>query len=137
MKLMLSCNILSWGRFSINEDYAVQGKSIGNALGTFEEDINYMKQAGVNNIGKYYYLASNYSVGDGDGYYYYYVRVIEEDGENRYYTAGLGPNNVPYASWKNRSWIVTKGVRPVITLKDGIRTIGGNGDKDTPWILVK
>ena len=123
----------------VNEDYATQGKSIGNALGTFEEDINYMKQAGVNNIGKFYYLASNYYVPDGDGYYYYYIRIIEEDGENRYYTAGITPtsNNVPYASWKNRSLIVTNGVRPVITLKEGIRTIGGNGAKDTPWILVK
>ena len=123
----------------VNEDYATQGKSIGNALGTFEEDINYMKQAGVNNIGKLYYLASNYYVPDGDGYYYYYIRIIEEDGENRYYTAGntASLNNLPYSSWKDRSWIVTNGVRPVITLKEGIRTIGGNGEKDTPWILIK
>ena len=143
-KFVTTINKLAAGY--VNEDYAVQGKSIGNALGTFEEDINYMKQAGVNNIGKYYYLASNYSVRDGDGYYYYYIRIIEEDGENRYYTAGITVGmlpdyehnrNLPYASWKNRSWIVTNGVRPVITLKEGIRTIGGNGDKDTPWILVK
>ena len=123
----------------VNEDYATQGKSIGNALGSFEDDINYMKQAGVNNIGKNYYLASNYYVSDGDGYYYYYIRIIEEDGENRYYTAGntASLSNLPYASWQNRSWIITNAVRPVITLKEGIRTIGGNGEKDSPWLLVK
>ncbi len=121
--------------FEHNGSYE-SGCKIGedNETGKFNLDYNAMVAAtnkntnGINNIGKYYWLASRCVTTDNTGAYFAVRQVSDSGSDTVYLFLGMG--------WYADFPYMDAGVRPVITLKSGIQTNSGNGSESSPYELV-
>ena len=124
------------GMFTINPSDNTNGY-FTNYNGTFKDaDENYkadydqMKALSINNIGKWYWLASrtvnSYSHGIDFG-----ARYVVSSGNLSY--GGLCH---VYSDGRTRASGIENGLRLVVRLKSGIKVIGGDGSESTPYILA-
>ena len=95
----------------------------------YETDYNQMKLLEINDIDDIYWLASRY-VASYSGYSTFFVRCVNPGG---YDGNGDLCSVYSYSSPEARS--NSYGLRPVFTLKSGIKVTGGNGESGTPYTL--
>ena len=96
----------------------------------YETDYNQMELLEINDIDDIYWLASRY-VGSYSSYSSFAVRFV--------YASGIVNINIlclvnSYGSTTD-AYYYSYGLRPVFTLKSGIKVTGGNGESGTPYTL--
>ena len=99
----------------------------------YKADYDQMTALGINNIEKWYWLASR-EVDSDDGYSYYDICVRSVNSNSGL----LGSHNLCYMDYDG---IITvnefeDGLRPVFRLKSGIKITSGDGSKDNPYTLA-
>lgn len=123
--------------YSKNTNTGYVGQQLGDE--NYILDYNKMKELGIDNIKKNYWLASRYSlVGTWE---YASVRFINSEGSLR------GDKNAPHAErifyWETGSWHsavdkdtgLTCGLRPVFILKSDVK-VRGSGTSEMPYYLT-
>ena len=96
----------------------------------YETDYNQMEALGIRNIDKCYWLASrhvnstDYSNGSN-----FFVRYMYSIGTSNDGLCNVLTNGNAY------SYIRSQGLRPVFTLKSGIKVTGGEGTPESPYTL--
>ena len=118
------------GYFTSSESYmSAYNGQLKDADTNYETDYNQMEALEINNIADAYWLASRY-VDSYSGYSTFLVRYVYASGRvDLSRLCGVnsrGNSNASYAS---------NGLRPVFTLKSGIKVTGGNGESGTPYTL--
>ena len=118
------------GYFTSSESYmSAYNGQLKDADTNYETDYNQMEALEINNIADAYWLASRY-VDSYSGYSTFLVRCVATSGRvDLSRLCGVnsrGNSNASYAS---------HGLRPVFTLKSGIKVTGGNGESGTPYTL--
>ena len=95
----------------------------------YETDYNQMELLKINDIADEYWLASRV-VASSSGYSHFYVRYVDTSGSVSY-------NLLCYVSSRDYTDAddYSHGLRPVFTLKSGIKVTGGNGESGTPYTL--
>ena len=95
----------------------------------YETDYNQMELLKINDIADEYWLASRYVYSSSD-YSSFYVRYVNASGIVNFSSLcsvlSLGDTSAISDSY---------GLRPVFTLKSGIKVTGGNGESGTPYTL--
>ena len=83
----------------------------------------------INDIDDYYWLASRYVFSNSNGSDFG-VRYVATSG-------GVGSNGLcdVYSDGRAIANDVSTGLRPVFTLKSGIKVTSGNGESGTPYTL--
>ena len=95
----------------------------------YETDYNQMESLEINDIDDRYWLASR-SVRSSSNNSYFYVRYVITSGSvSSSYLCGVYSGGDAYANY------YSYGLRPVFTLKSGIKVTGGNGESGTPYTL--
>ena len=118
------------GYFTSRESYmsAYNGR-LKNTDTNYETDYNQMELLEINDIDDIYWLASRV-VGPGSAVSGFSVRYVgASGGVDRNYLCSVASDGRTYAN--NPSY----GLRPVFTLKSGIKVTGGNGESGTPYTL--
>ena len=95
----------------------------------YETDYNQMTTLEINDIDDYYWLASR-GVNSSSNSSFFYVRFVLPSGHvgSRYLCDVFSDGNTGAISYST-------GLRPVFTLKSGIKVTGGNGESGTPYTL--
>ena len=96
----------------------------------YEADYNQMKLLNINNIGKYYWLASRYV--ESESYYSgFYIRGIDSKGNltNGGLLCDIASNGTINSDPRYND------LRPVFTLKSNIKITGGSGTESDPYTL--
>ena len=96
----------------------------------YKTDYNQMGTLGIRNIGKSYWLASRF-VSSNSGKSDFFVRSVDSSGSlfNSYGLCYVHSNGNTVAN------SFSLGLRPVFTLKSGIKVTGGNGTSGSPYTL--
>ena len=118
------------GYFTSRESYmsAYNGR-LKDTDTNYETDYNQMELLEINDIDDIYWLASRV-VGPGSAVSGFSVRYVgASGGVDRNYLCSVASDGRTYAN--NPSY----GLRPVFTLKSGIKVTGGNGESGTPYTL--
>ena len=118
------------GYFTSRESYmsAYNGR-LKDTDTNYETDYNQMELLKINDIDDIYWLASRV-VGPGSAVSGFSVRYVgASGGVDRNYLCSVASDGRTYAN--NPSY----GLRPVFTLKSGIKVTGGNGESGTPYTL--
>ena len=96
----------------------------------YETDYNQMESLEINYIDDIYWLASRYVTSASDSAYFR-VRYVLTSG----YVNGYDFLCRVYSSGGAYAYNDSYGLRPVFTLKSGIKVTGGNGESGTPYTL--
>ena len=117
------------GYYTFTEFSSIYSGRLKDTDTNYETDYNQMELLKINDIDDSYWLASR-SVDSGSSYSGFSVRCVDTSGSvdayalcNVYSYGGTGA----YGS--------SNGLRPVFTLKSGIKVTGGNGESGTPYTL--
>ena len=95
----------------------------------YETDYNQMTTLEINDIDDSYWLASRY-VNSNSSYSYFLVRCVYPGGDVYNYLMCH-----VYSDGRTLASSHSYGLRPVFTLKSGIKVTGGNGESGTPYTL--
>ena len=138
----------------LNEQFAISSRCVGSIpdnpnldeaptyslkIGNYFEDVklgdqNYkmdyiqLKKLGIYNIGKSYLFASRNSDASSLEDYAFYIHKVHE-GDFIYVFTG---KDLSYGSYTHN---ILGDLRPCFTLKPDLKIIGGDGEKDEPYIL--
>ena len=95
----------------------------------YETDYNQMTTLEINDIDDYYWLASRL-VGSDSSRSYFAVLYVDASG-------GVNGGSLCFvdSSGGTGAYGDSRGLRPVFTLKSGIKVTGGNGESGTPYTL--
>ena len=117
------------GYYTFTEFSSSYSGKLKDADTNYETDYNQMEALEINNIADAYWLASR-SVNSDSYYSLFYVRYVNPSG-------GVGGNGLCYVNSYGRTiaYSNSNGLRPVFTLKSGIKVTGGNGESGTPYTL--
>ena len=118
------------GYYTFTEFSSSYSGKLKDADTNYETDYNQMEALEINNIADAYWLASRL-VRSGSVSSLFHVRCVDTSGgvSNGSFLCLVysgGSANANYASF---------GLRPVFTLKSGIKVTGGNGESGTPYTL--
>ena len=95
----------------------------------YETDYNQMKTLNIHNLGKNYWFASRY-VSLASYVSYFCVRGVSSSGNlGSYFLCDVGSGG------STRAYSTSYGLRPVFTLKSGIKVTSGNGTSSSPYTL--
>ena len=117
------------GYYTFTEFSSSYSGKLKDADTNYETDYNQMEALEINNIADAYWLASRYVSSSSDLSSFNVRYVNTSGGVNRSDLCRVGSGGNAYAY--NRSY----GLRPVFTLKSGIKVTGGNGESGTPYTL--
>ena len=97
----------------------------------YEADFNQMGTLGIRKIGKDYWLASRlvFSSSIASDFFVRNVSFSGSLGSISYYMCSVKSNGYPYGN------SYSYGLRPVFTLKSGIKVTGGSGTSGSPYTL--
>ena len=95
----------------------------------YETDFDKMGTLGIRNIGKYYWLASR-NVTSRSSYSFFSTRSVSSSG-----SLTVGNLCSVYSDGGAYPASSLSGLRPVFTLKSGIKVTGGNGTSSSPYTL--
>ena len=117
------------GYYTFTEFSSSYSGKLKDADTNYETDYNQMEALEINNIADAYWLASR-AVYSSSGSSYFYVRCVDTSGSvSNYYLCYVGSRGLTSAAYASH------GLRPVFTLKSGIKVTGGNGESGTPYTL--
>ena len=117
------------GYYTFTEFSSSYSGKLKDADTNYETDYNQMEALEINNIADAYWLASR-TVRSGSRYSSFIVRYVGSSG-SVYYGILCDVRSGGNAYADNYS----NGLRPVFTLKSGIKVTGGNGESGTPYTL--
>lgn len=117
------------------ESYIKPSDWLDDDTGCFDTDENYitdeiqMKSINIYDIDEEYWLASR-SVHANDTSCHFYIRFVDMDGgSNSFSVCGISNDGFLNA------YLGEKSLRPCISLRTDIKIIGGNGSKESPYII--
>ena len=118
------------GYYTFTEFSSSYSGKLKDADTNYETDYNQMEALEINNIADAYWLASRFVFSLSDGSLFR-VRFVSPGGNvsNSDSLCGVGSSGGTGANYGSR------GLRPVFTLKSGIKVTGGNGESGTPYTL--
>ena len=117
------------GYYTFTEFSSSYSGKLKDADTNYETDYNQMEALEINNIADAYWLASR-RVRSGSDYSLFCVRFVYASGD--VYYDDLCDVRSRGGTYANR---YSGGLRPVFTLKSGIKVTGGNGESGTPYTL--
>lgn len=123
--------------FTSSESYfsKINGK-LKNQDQNYTTDVKRMQELKINNIGKYYWLASRTNfywgtVESGAFHYDFHIRAIDDRGSSSYrFILEVYGNGTVFSNGRS-----TCGLRPVFTLKPSVYIIDGVGTENDPYVL--
>ena len=95
----------------------------------YETDYNQMESLEINDIDDRYWLASRLVRSSSNNSYFYVRSVITSGSVASSGLCGVYSGGDAFANFNSY------GLRPVFTLKSGIKVTGGNGESGTPYTL--
>ena len=95
----------------------------------YETDYNQMESLEINDIDDRYWLASRLVSSSSNNSYFYVRSVITSGSVSSSFLCAVYSGGYAYA------YDYSYGLRPVFTLKSGIKVTGGNGESGTPYTL--
>ena len=117
------------GYYTFTEFSSSYSGKLKDADTNYETDYNQMEALEINNIADAYWLASRL-VASNSHASDFYVRCVGASGDVYYdYVCRVSSDGYAY------SYYYSNGLRPVFTLKSGIKVTGGNGESGTPYTL--
>ena len=117
------------GYYTFTEFSSSYSGKLKDADTNYETDYNQMEALEINNIADAYWLASRF-VYSNSSYSGFLVRFVNSSG---YVISGI--LCYVYSSGGTGAANRSLGLRPVFTLKSGIKVTGGNGESGTPYTL--
>ena len=118
------------GYYTFTEFSSSYSGKLKDADTNYETDYNQMEALEINNIADAYWLASRFVFSLSDGSLFR-VRFVSPGGNVSNDNSLCGVHSSGGTGAANRSL----GLRPVFTLKSGIKVTGGNGESGTPYTL--
>ena len=119
------------GYYTFTEFSSSYSGKLKDADTNYETDYNQMEALEINNIADAYWLASRAVYSDSYRSDFYVRYVGTSGGVYDNYLCRVHSFGDAYANANNYSY----GLRPVFTLKSGIKVTGGNGESGTPYTL--
>ena len=119
------------GYYTFTEFSSSYSGKLKDADTNYETDYNQMEALEINNIADAYWLASRY-VRSGSNSSSFCVRYVDASGD--VYSDYIGLCRESYSGGAH-AYSYSNGLRPVFTLKSGIKVTGGNGESGTPYTL--
>ena len=117
------------GYYTFTEFSSSYSGKLKDADTNYETDYNQMEALEINNIADAYWLASRI-VASSSYHSSFYVRFVDTGGDvYSHYLCDVYSGGGTYAGSGSN------GLRPVFTLKSGIKVTGGNGESGTPYTL--
>ncbi len=118
------------GYYTFTEFSSSYSGKLKDADTNYETDYNQMEALEINNIADAYWLASR-NVNSYSSDSYFDVRYVSTSGyvSSSKRLCGVGSRGRTNANY------YSNGLRPVFTLKSGIKVTGGNGESGTPYTL--
>ena len=118
------------GYYTFTEFSSSYSGKLKDADTNYETDYNQMEALEINNIADAYWVASR-DVNSSSSRSNFRVRYVSTSGN----VNSRGDLCLVYSNGDTNAYLISYGLRPVFTLKSGIKVTGGNGESGTPYTL--